>query len=142
MTKVFQKHITCPLSQIKSLATKKFRSPSNFQDLLDGDQKWVSITIWKSLTLEWQLKFLGCQWLNLKKGHVKFLEGFHRALCVAIEGDRKVVLVALLLATKNVWSLYKWWLKMGFNCHSKNSRLLDGDQKNLIINNYIWKGGM
>ncbi len=49
-----------------------------------------------------------------------FLEGSHQALCMVIEGDRKVVLVTLLIATKNVWSPYKWWLKMGFNCHLKS----------------------
>jgi hypothetical protein len=57
------------------------------------------------------------------------LEGFRQALCVVIKGDRKVVLVTLLLITKNVWSPFKWRLKMGFGCHSKKIRLVDTDQK-------------
>jgi hypothetical protein len=70
-----------------------------------------------------------------KRGHLIFLESSCWTLCMATEGnwkfnrqwqkiafvdDRKMVLVALLLVTKNFWSPYEWQLKMDFGCHPKN----------------------
>jgi hypothetical protein len=39
---------------------------------------------------------------------------------MVIEGDQKVILVTLLIATKNVWPPINGDFKMGFGHHSKN----------------------
>jgi hypothetical protein len=124
----------------------KNSSPCKEFRLLEGYRKWVLIAIQEMWIIGWWLKKFGCQWLHFESKHVivfgKILSSFTRNYwrqskirCLVVEnkidGDWKKVLIPKLLVIEN-----------GFQSPFEKSWSFDYNQNFLVINNWIWKGGI
>jgi hypothetical protein len=142
------------------MATKNgFRLPIEKSWWLDGDWKWVLVTIWRILIVGWWPKFFSRQWLNLEMGaYNMFLESscwdLHIATKNSIANNIEITMVGdqkcfgcpsigdqffKINQPKHFSIVIRMAIENGCWSPCDKSRLLDGHQFFLLIINWISK---